>query len=249
MRAGVPVLGMWSVVPSATLVEVAAAAGLDFVILDMEHGAWELTGLQDAARACEARGCAPLVRVASGEPKLVQRALDTGVHGIVVPQVEDAADAERALLASTLAPRGLRGSNPFTRAGGFDPAAGDAPDRLAHEFLLRGVIVETPTAWTELDAILALQDLDLVYLGVYDMSLASGWTADDPARADFLETGIRRCREAGKAAGVMVRSAEDIERAVAQGATFCVYSVDTSIFHGPVAAMAAAFTQATGGSA
>jgi 2-keto-3-deoxy-L-rhamnonate aldolase RhmA len=238
---------MWSVVPSATVVEIAAASGLDFVILDMEHGPWDLVGVQDAARACELRGCAPLVRVPSADAKLVQSVLDTGVHGVIVPQVEGVQDVESALLASTLAPRGLRGSNPFTRAAGFDPAADGAGDRLEHGFLLRGVIIETSAAWAELDGILALDDLDVVYLGVYDMSLASGWSTTDPARSEFLEAGVSRCRAAGKAAGVMVRSPEDVRWALGLGATFCVYSVDSSVFHTAISEMKMVFSNAVGG--
>ncbi len=245
LKDGQPVVGTWSIISSPIVVEILALSGFDFLILDMEHGIYDQTALDACIRACEAAGCSPIVRVPGINPSAVQWALDMGAHGIVVPQVGSAASATIAVEMTKFAPDGTRGYNPFTRVAGYAAPNSNQMGKLRNDFGLTSVIVENQTALDELDTILAIADLDVVYVGVYDLSIALGYEGDTkhPALCQVLDQTIARVRSAGKIAGLMVRSKEDVEKAIRLGARFLVYSVDTSILLEAAKATVAAFTQ------
>jgi len=240
-----PVIGTWSIISSPIVVEILALSGFDFLIMDMEHGIYDQTALDACIRACEAADCAPIVRVPGIDPSAAQWALDMGAHGIVVPQVGNAATAAMAIEMTKFAPDGTRGYNPFTRVAGYAAPGSNQVGKLRNDFGLASVIVENQTALNELDAILAIEDLDMVYVGAYDLSIALGYEGDTkhPAVCQVLDQTVARVRSAGKIAGLMVRSKEDVAKAIKLGARFLVYSVDTSILLEAGKDAVAAFTQ------
>lgn len=246
LAAGEPVMGIWSIISSSTVVEILAMSGLDFVILDMEHGVYDVEALERCVRACESGGAAPVVRVPGMNASAVQWALDQGAHGIVVPQVAGAAQVETAVKMGKFAPDGTRGYNPFTRAGGYANPSSNTGGKLANSFGLSCVIVENETSLAELDAICALPDLDVVYIGVYDLSVALGCAGNtaDPRIGQIVTDSVRTIRAAGKAAGVMVRSPAEIASALALGANFLVYGVDTFVIRQAMTGAVDAFRQA-----
>ncbi|NRR32678.1 hypothetical protein HSX11_21140 [Oxalobacteraceae bacterium] len=248
LAAGQPVMGIWSIISSPVVVEIFALAGLDFVILDMEHGIYDVEALDRCVRACEAAGAAPLVRVPGMNASAVQWALDLGAHGVVVPQVAGLAEAETAVRMGKYAPRGTRGYNPFTRAGGYANPANNSGGKLNNDFGLSCVIIESAGALADLERICALPDLDLVYIGVYDLSVAldCGGNTADPRISQILADSVRTIRAAGKAAGMMVRSPEEIPKALALGANVLVYGVDTFVLRQAAAGAVAAFRQHAG---
>lgn len=239
-----PVVGTWSIISSPIVVEILALSGFDFLILDMEHGIYDQTALDACIRACEAAGCVPIVRVPGINPSAAQWALDMGAHGVVVPQVGNAASATMAVEMTKFAPDGTRGYNPFTRVAGYAAPDSNQAGKLRNDFGLTSVIVENQTALNELDAILAIKHLDMVYVGLYDLSIALGYEGDTkhPMVCQVVDQTVARVRAAGKVAGLMVRSKEDVTKAIKLGARFLVYSVDTSILReaakGAVAALA-----------
>lgn len=240
-----PVIGTWSIISSPIVVEILALSGFDFLILDMEHGIYDQTALDACVRACEAAGCAPIVRVPGINPSAVQWALDMGAHGIVVPQVGNADSAAMAVGMTKFAPAGSRGYNPFTRAAGYAEPGSNQVGKLRNDFGLTSIIVENQTALNDLDAILAIEDLDVVYVGVYDLSIALGYEGDTkhPMLCQVLDQTIARVKSAGKIAGLMVRDQEGVAKAIKLGARFLVYSVDTSILLAAAKDAVAAFTR------
>lgn len=233
-------IGVWSIVADATLVEIAACAGLDFVILDLEHGAYDLGTLEQAIRAAECAGTAPLVRVPDLTAATFQRVLDLGAHGVIVPQVRSVADAKQAIACAHYGPRGVRGYNPFVRAAQYAAPATMGSGKLAPGWPTVGIIIETLEAYEDLDAICALPDLDLIYLGTYDMSVALGCAGNTghPNVQAFVEKATATAKTHGKAVGIMVRSPDAIDRAVHAGIDLLVYGVDATLIHdayrGPV---------------
>jgi 4-hydroxy-2-oxoheptanedioate aldolase len=246
LERGEAVLGIWSIIPSAPLAEVIGGAGMHFQILDMEHGFYTAETLEASIRACEAVGCSPLVRPPSLNQDVIQVALDLGAHGVIVPQVRDAGAAEEVVRAVRFPPRGRRGFNPFTRAGGYGASTPAARARLEDGWALTAVIVENPTAFAEMDRIVALPGLDMVYLGVYDMSVALGCpgATNDPRVVDFVERATATARSAGKAVGVMARDQAEMERFLAMGANVVVYVVDTFVIGRTMAAAVELFAHA-----
>lgn len=229
LSEGRPVLGIWSIIPSAMVVEIMSLSGFDFAILDMEHGVFDLGSLEACVRAVEGAGAAPLVRIPGMNSSAAQWALDLGAYGIVVPQLRDARDAEAVVSMAKYAPMGQRGYNPFTRAASYANPADNNSGKLNNEFSLTCVIIESESALADLDAICALPIIDVVYMGIYDLAVALGASGDTrhPRIIEVVEHSVARIRAAGKAAGLMVRNSTEMSRALSLGANFLVFGVDT----------------------
>ena len=239
------VLGVWSIIPSPVVVELFALGGIDFTILDMEHGIFDVGALDTCVRACEAAGAVPLVRIPGLNPSAAQWALDLGAHGIVVPQVIDADEAETVVKMAKYAPIGNRGYNPFTRAANYANPPKNRSGKLNNDFSLTCVIIENESALAVMVRICATPSLDVIYMGIYDLSVALGCESDTrhPRVTSVVESAIAKIRAAGKAAGVMVRSQQDITKALGLGANFLVYSVDTYLIREAVTCVVSSFNQ------
>lgn len=229
LARGETVLGIWSIIPSPVVVEILALSGLDFVILDMEHGIFDMATLDGCIRAAESGGAAPLVRIPGMNASAAQWALDLGAHGIVIPQVHHAGDARSVVGMAKYAPLGSRGYNPFTRAAGYANPPDNRSGKLSNDFGLTCAIVESENALDDIIAICAEPGIDVVYVGVYDLAVALGCDGNTkhPKIIKALETAVGRIRSAGKVAGMMVSNAQEIATARDLGANFLVFSVDT----------------------
>ena len=226
LAAGRTLAGIWSLIPSAPLVGTLAASGFDFVLLDAEHGGYDFGTLDAAIVACEDGGASPLVRTPGADPFYIQRALDLGADGIVVPQVADADAAHRAIAMMHSAPHGTRGYNPFTRGGHY----GMPPQpKLAAGYPFSCVMVESPAAASHLERIVEHESLDFVYLGIYDYSVALRipGQVEDPQVQSFIERSARIVRGAGKAIGTTAMNRIQAARLVGQGVNVLVYGTDT----------------------
>jgi 4-hydroxy-2-oxoheptanedioate aldolase len=226
LAQGVTLAGIWSVIPHSQVVGALATAGFDFVILDCEHGAWDFAALEGGIGACEAAGAAAIVRTPGPDAFFVQRALDLGADGIVVPQIADAQAAARAVAMAHYAPVGTRGYNPFTRGGryGLPPQP-----KLARGYPFTGVLVESPTAAAHLEAIVRIPELDHVYLGIFDYSVALGipGQVDDPRVQAFIERAAGIARAAGKSVGTTAMNPQQVERLTRWGVNVLLYGADT----------------------
>jgi len=245
LASGQAALGVWSIIPSPVVVEIFALGGIDFAILDMEHGIFDVTALDSCVRACEAAGAVPLVRIPGLNPSAAQWALDLGAHGIVVPQVGNANDVDSVVKMAKYAPMGHRGYNPFTRAANYANPPDNRSGKLNNDFSLTCVIIENESAVADLARICETPGLDVIYMGIYDLSVALGCNGDTkhPHVVEVVERAIRQIRAAGKAAGMMVRSQQDIAKALTLGANFLVYSVDTFLIREAVTRAVNSFEQ------
>jgi 4-hydroxy-2-oxoheptanedioate aldolase len=165
----------------------------------------------------------------------VQRVLDRGADGVVVPQIPDADAAARAVAMAHYAPDGTRGYNPFTRGGHY----GMPPQpKLARGYPFAGVLVESPAAAEHLERIAALPRLDLIYLGVFDYSVALGipGQVDDPRVQAFVERAARIGRAAGKAVGTTATNAAQVERLTRAGVNVLLYGTDAWLIGGAMKA-------------
>ena len=225
-----PAFGIWSILNSQVGCEIMAGAGLDFVILDNEHGSFSLSEIESCTRAVQSHNADVFVRVSRPDSVEIQKVLDIGIQGILVPQVRSAQEVREVVASCCLAPTGKRGFNPFTRAGQFRGNSKSA--FFDPTFLTVGVLIENQDALGDLDAILEVPGLDLIYIGVYDLSCALGVAGEvtHPRILELLEFVSQKAIAAKVEVGLMVSSRSSAVSFREKGYRFFVFKPDTSVF-------------------
>ena len=250
IRAGVPVLGTWNTLAAPLATEAMASAGFDFLVIDLEHGPFILDQVHEHVSACEgAGGCAPLVRIPDNRQWMVLQALDQGAHGVVVPHVPDVAAAEAFADALRYHPDGARGFTPFSKAGGFTNRDVEGHVERSNDGVVGVAIVESVGALESAGEIAAVDGVDVVYFGAYDLSQALGHPGQPlhPAVVEAIVDGVAQVREAGGCAGGFVPQDRDgIARVLEMGMGFVTYEVDASILFRHVVDMAEWFAREVG---
>jgi 4-hydroxy-2-oxoheptanedioate aldolase len=212
---GQPCHGLWSLLPGAVAGELLAGTGADYVVVDLQHGATGEAELPGVAATITGAGAVPLVRTRSPAFADVGRPLDLGARGVIVPNVRDADHAREAVAASRYAPAGGRSIGRLS--GGADQ-----PLVIA--------MVETATAWDDLDALLAVEGLDGVYVGPGDLSLSLGLTGAERRSElrEVLSSIIARAVAAGVPVGVHAYSGDEAAGYAAEGATIVTVAADAA---------------------
>lgn len=222
------VFGQFLNLGSPLTAELCASAGFDWLVIDLEHGAGDERAALAQIQAIAGTGAAAIVRVESCNRVRIQRALDMGAAGVLVPQLRNASDAEDATEYTRYSKQ--RGVARGNRARGW---AG-APQ---HEFadadasVLCAVQIETLSALRDVDAIAAVDGVDVLFLGPLDLSNALGvadWS-QPAALADAAGVIARAAARAGKQAGVLVDSPEAVPHYRGLGFTFIGCSSDGSV--------------------
>ncbi|MBU2549813.1 MAG: aldolase [Proteobacteria bacterium] len=232
LKQGEAVFGPWCVLPSSAVANITAAAGMDFIIIDMEHGPASFETAEDMVRAMESEGCCPLVRVGDRTESTILRALDIGAHGVIAPHVESGADAQDVVSFVKYWPLGTRGFSPYTRAGGYGGGDITAHADRENQETLTAVILEGKAGLANLEAILSVSELDLVYIGAYDLSQAMGMPGQvgRPEIKSEMERCIRIIRDAGVAAGGYVaKNRDDMRWMLDIGMQFITYLPDVTV--------------------
>lgn len=175
-------IGIWVQTGGTAVVEIAGAVGLDFVLIDGEHGSFGFDHTVTLIRTAEAAGLMPIVRVPDSSAGVLGRYLDAGASGLLVPQVRSAGHA-RSIVAATkyrtdAFPDGSRGACPITRATAYgSPGWKDYAER-ANSCGLLWILLETPEALDDLPAILEVPGIDGIMLGTHDLAVAMGCNGD-----------------------------------------------------------------------
>lgn len=222
-------LGTWIQIGHTAVAEVLAEAGFDWIAADCEHTDIDLAAFTSLAQAMHGRGSVPLARVKANDTLAIRQVLDMGAEGVIVPLVNSAAEAEQAVRAAKYPPRGVRGYC-FSRMNNygrdFDAYAASANDDIAVV-----VMIESRQGVENIDAILAVDGVDGVFIGPYDMSGSYGIPGQtaDPVVQDACRSVVDACARAGKSAGlhVVIPTSDAIARAVDDGFTFIALGVDT----------------------
>ena len=204
------VFGTWSSLSSANVVNVLGTTGLDFVVIDMEHGSMSFETVENMVRAAETTGISPIVRVWDDHEQTLLRALETGVQSVMVPHVKTAKDAERIAKACKYYPEGNRGLSPYTRVHDFTHENIEESLKLSNEETLVGILVEGKDGLNNLEEIVKVQGIDLIYLGLFDICQSVGL----PGQLNHPEVldEVARCRGIIQSNGIAAGSmATDIE--------------------------------------
>ncbi len=223
---GDTVIGTFTVIRSGASVEAMAVAGLDFIILDTEHGPFSIETCEDLVRAAECGGATPIIRVSSNQAELILRALDIGAGGVQVPQVGSREEARDATRAAKYAPLGERGLSIFTRVGDYLGSAEHTDLCNAEQIVI--VHIEGTRAVENLDEILSVEGIDVIFLGPYDLSQSLGMTGqvNDPKVRQTLEACTRTGRDAGVAVGSYAKDVETARWMESIGVQYIATMVD-----------------------
>ena len=222
-----PLYGAWSSIPSPLSVRLLAAAGVDYVVVDLQHGGateHDLPGLTSAIRLA---GAIPIGRVRHAHPADIGRALDLGCEGVIVPNDNSAAQAREAAGACRYPPAGYR-------SGGGAMAGGEP-------FCI--IMVESAQALAELDATLAVDGVDGIYVGPRDLSYSLGCELDpdDPVLKPALEQIRSAAAEASKPVGIHASDGATARRYRGEGCSLITVAGDAlAISRGIAAELAAA---------
>jgi 4-hydroxy-2-oxoheptanedioate aldolase len=211
--AGKPGYGVWSRLPGPVTAELLARSGPDFVVLDLQHGALGEVDLPGVTASVVAAGAVALVRTRSAQVVDVGRPLDLGAQGVFVPNVRGAGHVREVVGACRYGPAG-------NRSVGRLSGGSDEPLVL--------IVLETAAALDDLDAILAVEGLDGIYVGPSDLSLSLGRADADDHMQTVISSVIARAVAAGMPVGVHAASGAQANRYAEQGATIITAAVDDS---------------------
>ncbi|MCE5258754.1 MAG: aldolase [Chloroflexi bacterium] len=232
LQRGEVVYGPFMNCSYGSFIEIVGMTGFDFAIIDMEHGPLEVETAEDLCRAGQAGGLSPIVRVRKNDAPQIQRALDIGSAGVQVPQIETRADAEAVVKAAKYQPLGMRGLSFYTRAGDYVVFGQQGiTDRLNAEQLVI-IHIEGQRGLENLDEIVSVPNIDVIFLGPYDLSQSFGipGQVNDPRVVKGMEVATKKIRAAGKAAGTFAGSPEAAKRWSSLGVQYIALGVDVGIF-------------------
>jgi 4-hydroxy-2-oxoheptanedioate aldolase len=240
LKEGRPQIGMWSSLSSHIVAEVLAHAGFDWVLLDTEHSPNELPMIQNQLDAMLAGTTEPIVRPAWNDTVLIKRYLDIGARTLLIPYVQNAEEAQRAIAATRYPPQGVRGVSGCTRANRY----GRVKDyfKRVHDELCVLLQVETRAALANLEAIAAVDGVDGIFIGPNDLAADMGFLGNwqHPEVWKVMEDAVKRIRKTGKAAGILVGEA-DGKRCVDLGYLFVAVGSDLVMLARGSEALAAKF--------
>jgi len=242
IQGGNAALGVSLMFPSPQLVEMLAYAGFDWVLLDCEHGSLSLADVELMAMAADASGITAIARPRSNAAADIQSVMDRGVKGVQVPHVSTRSDAERAVAAVKFGPGAGRGLAAGTRPDRWGLGA-RMPDFVAAQNAgsLVCVQIEDRAAVANIDEILAVDGIDVFFIGPSDLSQSMGFPGNPkaPPVAAAIETTLARIVASGKAPG-MPATAEALPEVAAKGCRYVYNHLPRILGAGAAAYLAAA---------
>ncbi len=242
LQSGKPQYGLWLGIPDTSIAEMMAGAGFDWLVIDHEHGPYELRDVMHHLQAMAPYDVAPLVRPVDANPGLLKKLCDIGVQSFLLPMVDTAEQAAAVVDAVNYPPEGSRGlGTSMARAARWNTV----PDyvRDANREMCIIVQAETVAALENLDAIARTDGIDGVFFGPSDLSASMGHVgnAAHPDVIKAISDGIATVRAAGKYAGLLCLDEAKTGFYVEAGANFIGIGVDTLLIGNAARSLAARF--------
>lgn len=188
---------------------IVGEAGAEFVVYDMEHTGWSIETIRMLIATTQASKALPMVRVPATQYHLLSRPLDVGAMGLMIPMVEDEAQARTIVRSAKYPPEGARGAAFGVAHDNYIAAPVTEVMKSANKEGFLIAQIETVSGIENCEAIAAVEGIDCLWVGHFDLSLSMGIPAqfDNPAFLKAIETVAKACEQHGKTAGVMVNDA------------------------------------------
>jgi 2-keto-3-deoxy-L-rhamnonate aldolase RhmA len=225
-----PSIGTWMTMAHPSIAEILAMSGYEWVVVDTEHSAMDVSEVLHMLIAVKQRGAVPLVRLAGIDPIQAKAVLDSGAAGVIVPMVNTKADAELAVSMTKFPPMGKRGVG-LARAQGYGMNFDDYVSRNNEDSLLI-VQIEHIDAVNNIDEILSVPGIDGTFIGPYDLSLSLGIPGQlsHPKVTEAKEKVLKAALQKGLIAGVHIvqpaTAADECSAAIKEGYTFIALGAD-----------------------
>ena len=227
--ADTPTFGIWITLDAPAVTEIAVGLGLDWVVIDAEHGLLDWKEIAEHLRATARSDTVAVVRIAELNGGLIKRALDLGADGVVIPWLETAEQLRQAVVFARYPTEGVRGIG-SERATQWGQALKEHAAE-ANEHVLVIPIIETVRTVANLPEMLKVEGCELFQFGPADFSSTAGYRGqwEGPGVAEQLLAMKDAIRQAGKQAGIMATGPEDMQRRIEQGFRSIVLGMDASL--------------------
>lgn len=211
--------------------EVLSRAGFDFVILDCEHGPLSIVTLKGLIIACNGSGIVSIVRIKQNYGPAVTEPLDAGALGVQVPHISSSQAASNAIAFAKYHPMGERGVNPYVRAAGYSPEGFSSFIEWANENTLVVPQVEGVEGVANVDGILDVAGVDIIFLGPYDLSQSLGIPGEvhNPAVIQKMQEVISKAQKKGIVVGTFADNEKAAQRWIDLGVRYIAVSYDTKM--------------------
>jgi 4-hydroxy-2-oxoheptanedioate aldolase len=229
LQAGHQQVGLWSSLSSAAATEILCDSGFDWILIDTEHAPNETPMVADQLRAASMGSASPVVRPAWNDAVILKRLLDVGVQTLLVPFVQSADEAARAVAATRYPPRGIRGVASVHRANRYGRVA-DYFARADDQICVL-VQLETRVAVDALEAIAAVEGIDGVFIGPSDLAASLGHLGNNahPDVRSTIEDACRRARAVGKPIGILAPIESDARAYLEMGFSYVAVGSDVVV--------------------
>jgi 4-hydroxy-2-oxoheptanedioate aldolase len=232
-----PTFGAIATIPSIQTVQIMAASGLDWIIVDLEHGPIDLTMAHAMIVATSGTPCVPLARVAANEPWLAKAPMDIGALGINFPMISSREDAEKAVRSVRYPPRGERQWGPFHAPIRWGVSMADYM-AAADDDMICMITIEHVEAVNRIDEIMATPGIDVAVIGPGDLATSIGKRGliDDPEVQALMTRAEEGILKSGVPIGGVARSAEQANQMIDRGYLVLALGFDWSLFQRGIAA-------------
>lgn len=230
LKNGGTVIGTFIKFSDPAAVEIIGLSGFDFFVLDNEHVAMNRESMTNICRTADISGIVPIVRIRVNNPVEIMQALDAGALGVQIPNVDTYEQALSAVQSARYAPKGNRGFAPSHRAGAYGMMDKAAYIRLSNEQVLTVLHCETLESVQNLDSILELPELDVIFIGPMDLSQSMGpdvmGNRNHPELNAVIDQTIAKVVRSGKAVGTIASNLEMAEDLMRKGCRYMLISSD-----------------------
>lgn len=231
LKRGESLIGTFVKTTDPAVVEVLAMTGFEFIVIDNEHTAMNIENTIHLLRAAEIYDLPAIVRVRTNSPVEILQMLDAGALGVQCPQVSTGEEARALVQSAKYTPLGRRGFGSSVRAAGYGAMNAQEYPLRANENTLVACHCETAEAVQNLDDILAVDCLDVIFIGPYDLSQGLGviGQVEHPKMLAAIDTVIQKSRAAGVAVGTIAPNAAQARRWIDKGMQYILLSSDLGL--------------------
>jgi 4-hydroxy-2-oxoheptanedioate aldolase len=219
-------LGLWCTLADAYAAEIVAGSGFDWLLFDTEHSPADVETVLSQLQAVAAYDVSPVVRPASNDIVLIKRFLDIGAQSLLIPYVQSAEEAQRAVAAIRYAPDGVRGVSAVTRATRFGRVKDYAKKATSELCLL--IQIETQAGLDALEEIAAVDGIDGIFIGPGDLAASLGYPGEPnhPEVRAKIEDAVERIKACGKPSGILTPDAGFAKHLMMKGLVFAAVGID-----------------------